>query len=211
MNKKLLKYIVLIVVAGLLVYNSVYIKKSTGTNGAAANTTLDPAQFAQQFWATTFTDYMDSAVEINSFMQLLKEDPDKAFKAFSKTQGIGNASYFLVQGKGVITTINENEVVVAAKSGSGTITIKLNTGIYFGNAIRDVTGKISMGDFANTMEYNNVSTELNKIVQTQIVMPFKTKAVKGAAVYFVGCVEIGQDQMTPDHTEILPVKINIII
>lgn len=209
MSKKLVKYIVLIAVAGLLAYNSVYIKKPNGTKEPSINTTLDPAQFAQQFWTTTFATYMDSATEINNFIQLIKNEEKTTIAKYSKTQGIGNTAYFLVKGEGIVTAVNEDDVTVAAKLGNNTINVKLNTGIYFGNAVRDVTGKISMGDFANTMDFNTVSSTLNKMVQTTVVAPFKAKAVKGAYLQFVACAEMNTGQINTDNMLLLPVKIMV--
>jgi predicted lipoprotein len=206
MNKAWIKYIVLIAVAGLLAYNSVYIKK-LDTKKEAVSTKLSPEQFAQNFWTTQFTPYLDSAVEIHVFMQQLKADSKKAITEYSKTQGIGSTANILLKGEGVITAVNDDNVIVSVKSGDNTMNVKLNTGIYFGNAVRDVTGKISMGDFTNTMDYNTVSSTLNKIVQTQIVQPFKTKATKSAILQFVGCAEINIEQINADNIQLLPVQI----
>jgi len=85
--------------------------------------------------------------------------------------------------------------------------VKLNTGLYFGNAIRDVTGLIKMGDFGNTIDYNSVSSELNKIVQAEVISPLKTKVKKGDTVSFIGCTEINKEQINIDNIELLPVKI----
>lgn len=208
MIKKWLKCIVLIAVTGLLVYNSVYFKKLDARNEVTA-TNLNPAEFAQKFWKEKFSHYMDSAVEIGDFINMLKENPKMVFEKYAKTQGIGNSSFFLVKGEGVIKSANEDEVLVALKHGSEEIQAKINTGIYFGNAVRDVTGMINMGNFSNTMDYNNVSSELNKIVRTQVVMPFKTKAEKGKTVQFVGCAEINKEQVKIDNIELLPVKISL--
>ena len=162
--KKSIKYIVLIVVAGLLVYNSVYFKKLDAKEQTAITTTnLNPVEVAQKFWSNQFPVYIDSAVEINQFLKLLKENKQQAFDKYSHTQGIGNSLFFLVKGEGVINIITDDDVVVIVKSANEEQKIKLNTGIYFGNAVRDVTGKIVMGDFSNTMDFNTVSSELNKI------------------------------------------------
>ncbi len=210
MNRKVIKYIVLFAVAGLLLYNSVYFKKLDAKEKAVATAVnLSPVEIAQKFWRDQFPPYIDSAVDINEFLKMLQENPKQAFEKYSHTQGIGNSSFFLLKGEGVVSSVNEEDVVVTVKSGSGEKKIKLNTGIYFGNAVRDVTGKITMGDFNNTMDYNTVSTELNKLVHTEIVLPFKTKAVKGAEVKFVGCAEINKEQVPTDNVELLPVKISL--
>jgi predicted lipoprotein len=211
MNKKLIGYMVLMVVAGLLGYNSVYFKKLDAKKKTAAVTSasIAPAAFAQQFFTKTLSPYMDSAMEINNFIQLLQADAKGTVAKYSKTQGIGNTAYFLVKGEGVVTAMNDDLVTVAAKSGENITNVKLNTGVYFGNAVRDVTGKISMGDFTNTMDFNTVSSTLNKIVQTTVILPFKTKAAKGAVIQFVACAEINKEQIQVDSIELVPVKISL--
>ncbi len=206
--KKWLKYIVLIAVAGLLAYNSVYFKKLDAKKDVPG-IDMKPAEFAQKFWTEKFAAHLDSAVEINGFVKMLQENPKAVFEKYSKTQGIGNVSFFLVKGEGLVTDVQEDSVIVLAKTGTSAIEVKLNTGIYFGNAVRDVTGLISMGDFSNTMDYNSVSAELNKIVRTQVALPFKKQAVKGATVQFVGCVEINKEQINAADIQLLPVRINI--
>jgi predicted lipoprotein len=205
MNKKLIRYIIFVTVAGLLLYNSVYFKKLDAKT-EAVQTDLDPGAFAQKFWAN-FAAAADSAVEINSFVQQLKADATATVAKYAKSQGIGNTVYVLVKGEGFISAINEDDVLLLVKSGTQEIKIKINTGIYFGNAVRDVTGKIKMGDFTNTMDYNNVSVELNKIVRSKIVMPFKATAKKGQLVQFAGCIELNTEKINADNIMVLPVKI----
>jgi predicted lipoprotein len=205
MNKKLIRYIIFVTVAGLLLYNSVYFKKLDAKT-EAVQTDLNPAAFAQKFW-TNFLTAADSAVEINSFVQQLKADATATVAKYAKSQGIGNTVYVLVKGEGVISAINEDDVLLLVKPGTQEITVKLNTGMYFGNAVRDVTGKIKMGDFTNTMDYNNVSVELNKIVRSKIVMPFKATVKKGQLVQFAGCIELNTEKINADNITVLPVKI----
>ena len=205
MNKKLIRYIIFVIVAGLLLYNSVYFKKLDAKT-EAVQTDLDPVAFAQKFWAN-FATAADSAVEINSFVQQLKTDATATVAKYAKSQGIGNTVYVLVKGEGIVNAINEDDVLLLVKSGTQETKVKINTGIYFGNAVRDVTGKIKMGDFSNTMDYNNVSVELNKIVRSKIVMPFKANAKKGQLVQFAGCIELNTEKINTDDITVLPVKI----
>ena len=205
MNKKLMRYIVFVIVAGLLLYNSVYFKK-LDAKMEVVQMDLDPVAFAQKFWAN-FTAATDSAVEINSFVQQLKTDATATVAKYAKSQGIGNTAYVLVTGEGIVNAINEDDVLLLVNPGTQEIKVKINTGIYFGNAVRDVTGKIKMGDFRNTMDYNNVSGELNKIVRSKIVMPFKANAKKGQLVQFAGCIELNTEKINADDITVLPVKI----
>jgi predicted lipoprotein len=208
MKIKWLKYLVLIVVAGLLAYNSVYFKKLDGKK-ATLQTNLDPAQFARSFWKDKFTSYLDSAVDINSFIKKLKDDPNATFTQYAKTQGIGNTSCFLLKGEGQIVEVKDDQIVVKINSEASELKVKLNTGLYFGNAVRDVTGLIKMGDFGNTIDYNSVSSELNKIVQAEVISPLKIKAKKGHAISFIGCAEINKEQINITEVELLPVQIKM--
>jgi predicted lipoprotein len=208
MNKKIIGYFLLICMAGLLAYKAVYFKK---LDQVKLNTQQNakPADFAQAFWLNKFTPYLDSAIEVTSFLKSVQENSTIAFQKYSHSQGIGNASYFLLKGEGIVKKINEHTIELAVKSGVEEITILLNTGIYFGNAVRDVTGLISMSDFNNTIDYNDASAQLNKIVQTQIVLPLKKSAAMGASIQFVGCAEINKEKINTNEITLLPVKIII--
>ena len=209
MKNKGLKYFILIVAAGLLAYNSVYFKKLDAQK-TQISATLNPTDYAQKFWTSELPRYLDSSVEVNHLFNLLKVDPKTAFNQFAHTQGIGNTSVFLVKGEGVVESIAEDEVIVLAKSGTDKVLVKLNTGMYFGNAVRDATGIVKMDDFSNTRDFNIVSSELNKIVSKQVVLPFKSKAVKGMTVQFVACTEMNKEQIHTDDILLLPVRINLI-
>jgi predicted lipoprotein len=210
MQKKGLKYSLLILVAGLLAYNSVYFKKLEEKK-ATVQANHDPVQFARTFWKDRFNNYLDSAVDIKIFSTLLNDDPAIAFTKYAKTQGIGNTSCFLLKGRGQVTSVQEDHVVVSLDSGSDAREVELNTGLYFGNAVRDVTGMIKMGDFGNTIDYNSVSAELNKIVQSEVIKGFKATVEKGHSVDFIGCAEINKEQVgITNGFKLLPLKISII-
>jgi predicted lipoprotein len=206
MSNKWIKYILLFCVAGLLAYKSVYFKK-LDTLKSVAEANEKPADYAQFIWKNILMPYIDSAVEVNDFVEQLKDNPTSTFEKYSHSQGIGNASYLLVKGEGIVSSINQNEIVLAIKSSN--LKIKLNTEIYFGNAIRDVTGEIKMSDFNNSIDYNNASTELNKIVNAQVILPLKKEAVKGATFQFVGSVEMNKENFDFKDIEILPLKIKM--
>ncbi len=195
------------VIAALLLYNSVYIRKLDAKPAAVSATAL-PGDFAEQFWKNEFKVFLDSAVELTQLLSMLKTDPKEATTSFSKTQGIGNTAYFLVKGEGIITAVSTDDVLVALQPGDDNAIVKINTGLYFGNAVRDVTGKISMGDFDNTMDYNTVSSTLNKIVQEQVIKPFKSKVVKGANIQFIACAEVNTAQPDTGMLNLLPVRVN---
>ncbi len=68
--------------------------------------------------------------------------------------------------------------------------IKLATEFIYGNAIRDASGLVDVKDFPNTMDLNNISEELNKMVRKTVLPPFKTAVKKGDKIIVTGAIEI---------------------
>jgi predicted lipoprotein len=166
--KKILKYSIWIIVLAFLVYNSVYFKKLDAVK--ASNTKFDPISYANNYFYNKLTPALDSAIEINQLIALLKTDKENTFNKYSHALGIGNIRYFLVKGKDEVKSLNENDVTVG--------NIRIATEFVFGNAIRDASGKIDVNEFKNTMDFNNVSSQINKIVREKVLPPFKSDVKK---------------------------------
>jgi predicted lipoprotein len=80
--------------------------------------------------------------------------------------------------------------------------IVLETGLLFGNAVRDATGLTTASNFPNSQAFNDVSTELNHLVETQVIPSLKQQAQIGRRVQFVGSGEV-----RADATELMPLKL----
>src|SRR5439155_18308957 len=115
---------------------------------------------------------------------------------------------FLVKGKGTIASINENDISVLPDSNKQTITIA--TEFIFGNAVRDATGLININEFNNTMDFNNVSAEINKIIREKVLPSFKSNAKKGNKIEFVGAIELNKEHLDLSPIEVVPVEIKIL-
>jgi predicted lipoprotein len=87
--------------------------------------------------------------------------------------------------------------------------IKLATQYIFGNTARDCSGLISINDFSNTMDLNNVSEEINKLIRAEIVTPFKATVKEGDVVSFVGAIELSQSKPKTEALEIIPLQLEI--
>lgn len=209
MTSKLIRYIILFLVVGFLAYKSVYFRK-LDAKPATVNANLDPPAFAKEFWVNKFPRYIDSAMDMGTFFSMLEKDPAGLIAKYSHTQGIGNTAYFLVQGDAAVEKMDGDDVKLSLTGANPPLSFKLSCGNYFGNGVRDVSGAISMGDFKNTMEFNDVSAALNKIVRTEIVEPFRSKAAAARNIHFTGCVELNKDQPQTKEIAVLPVRIKII-
>ncbi|MBS1600843.1 MAG: DUF2291 domain-containing protein [Bacteroidetes bacterium] len=204
---KIAKYIISIVVMIVVAYNAVFFKKLDEVKASRTTTAFNAAQYAQTFWNTKLAANLDKATDITKLLTMLSKDPAKTFETYSHALGIGNLRCFLVKGKGVIASINEDDISVLPDSSKQAVT--LATEYIFGNAVRDATGLININEFTNTMDFNNVSAELNKIIRQNVLPSFKQQAKKGSVIEFIGAVELNKEHLDFSHVEIVPMKIEI--
>ncbi|MFT2010022.1 DUF2291 domain-containing protein [Pontibacter sp. 13R65] len=207
--KKSIKYGIMLLVALVLAYNSVYFKSLSEVKASPASDQFDAATYANEFWNTKLTPGLDQAVEINSLIAQLKADKAAAFASHSHALGIGNIRYFLIKGEGEITAVGENTVTVVAASEEGQQPVKLETEFVYGNAVRDAQGLIDLTDFTSTMHLNSVSEEINKKIRTEVIPPFRANAKKGQHVQFVGAIELNQEHLRLDEIEVMPVSLEM--
>lgn len=206
--KKLLKYGVAIIAVVLVAYKSVYVKKLSEIK--ASSSSFDAKAYARNYFNNKLLPSLNNAVEINYLVELLQNNKDQTFEKYSHALGIGNIRYFLVKGEGNIISVNENDVSLATGTDSNKISIRIATEFVFGNAIRDASGKIDINEFSNTMDFNNVSAEINKIVRAEILPPFKAEVKKGDSVQFAGAVELNAEHLNVNDIEVVPIQLKIV-
>lgn len=201
-------YLLYLAVVALLAYNSVYIKKLDEVKAGAA--TFNAAGYALDFWDKKLTPGLSKAVELGALTSQLKTEKDKAFEQHSHALGIGNIRYFLVKGEGVVADVSENEVSVKlAGASESTDNVRIATEYIFGNAVRDASGAIDINAFTNSMDFNNVSAEINKLIREKVVPPFKSKVKKGDRIAFHGAIELNRAHLQVNDIEIIPIHLQI--
>ncbi|MGV3600414.1 MAG: DUF2291 domain-containing protein [Dyadobacter fermentans] len=205
---KPIRYLLYLAVVALLAYNSVYIKKLDEVKAGAA--TFNAAGYALDFWDKKLTPGLSKAVELGALTSQLKTEKDKAFEQHSHALGIGNIRYFLVKGEGVVADVSENEVSVKlAGASESTANVRIATEYIFGNAVRDASGAIDINAFTNSMDFNNVSAEINKLIREKVVPPFKSKVKKGDRIAFHGAIELNRAHLQVNDIEIIPIHLQI--
>ena len=204
---KLAKYIIAIAAVLIIGYNSVYFKKLDEVKASVAAKQFNAAVYAQTFWTNKLLPNLDKAIDIAQLSRMLSADPTKAFDTYSHALGIGNLRYFLVKGTGTITSINEDDLSVLLQADTSKLSITVATEYIFGNAVRDATGLININEFSNTMDFNNVSAELNKIIREKVLAPFKQKARKDDTIELTGAIELNKEHLDLSKIEVIPVKI----
>lgn len=206
--KKALKYLSAIIVLVVLALNSVYFRKLDQVK--ASSTTFDEKTYARKYFDEKLLPSLNNAVEINQLISLLDSNKQQTFEKYGHALGIGNIRYFLVKGEGQVLSINENDVTILATADTNKKAIRIATEFVFGNAIRDASGKIDINEFSNTMDFNSVSAEINKIVRAQVLPKFKANAKKGDTIQFAGAVELNKEHLNVEDVELMPVQLEIV-
>ncbi|HEX2630445.1 MAG TPA: DUF2291 domain-containing protein [Chitinophagaceae bacterium] len=208
MQKKVIKYIVFIIVLLVLGYNSIYFRKLDEVKNAASSVKFDAPAYAKSFYEQ-LNAHLDSAVEMGKLISLLKTEPAKAFDEHSNALTIGNVRYFLVHGKGTVKTITEDMIGISLEDSTINNAISIATEFIYGNAIRDASGLVKLTDFSNTADFNNVSEEVNKLIRKNVIPPFKKEVKTGSTIFFSGAIEMNKAHVSIDSIEIIPIQLTL--
>ena len=176
----------------------------------ATDEKFDAPAFSKKLWKEKLPARLDSAVELATFIRVAQANPVDAFSKYSNALGIGNYRYALIKTGGIITGINEDDITLQVTLGDSLIMVKLATEFIYGNAIRDASGLVDVKDFPNTMDLNNISEELNKMVRKTVLPPFKAAIKKNDKLTVTGAIEIHKEHIKWNELEIIPVKLQIV-
>ena len=205
MMKKAVKYILAIILVLFIASNSIYFKKLSDVRASAAKQ-FDAAKYARNYLITQLIPAADKAPQADDLLVLLKSSPDTAFKMYSHGLDIGNIRFFIVQGQGTVTAVDENDIYILTKDKQA---LKIAIEYVFGNALRDAPGLININDFTNTMDLNNIAAEVDKIVRADVLPPIKSKIKTGDKLTFAGAFELNQEHINRDKIEVIPVVLKI--
>ena len=109
---------------------------------------------------------------------------------FGRSAGLGRATLFFVRGSGTVAAVNERGVGVALGPDGTTAGVLLPTGLVSGNTVRDATDLLAASDYPNLQQFNDISTALNRIVETSVIPSLRAAAHVGQPVEFVGCARV---------------------
>lgn len=207
--KKVVKYILIVVVIGLVGYKSVYFKKLSDmkSNG---DEKFDSAGFSQKLWNEQLPSKLDSAIELTDLIQAIETNPVDAFTKHSNAMGIGNYRYSLVKTTAIVSVINEDEIIMQINHADSLMIVRLATEYVYGNAIRDASALVDIKDFTNAMDLNNISEEINKIVRTTVLPAFKKQVKPGDKIEVVAAVEMNKEHVKLNELELIPVRLKIV-
>lgn len=194
MKRPIALILLLLVVGALLwwlpLFHVVSLDKRRAEKEQAA---FSAAEYAKDFWTRKLPPALENANDAATVLAAARQDPEAAREQYGRSVGLGRTSLYFLRGSGTIVSVDKDAVGVALERTEGAPDLVLQTGLLFGNAVRDSTGLISPSDFPNSQNYNDLSNELNRIVETLVLPPLKEQAMVGRQLQFVGGAEVLND------------------
>lgn len=204
--KKPIKYVLIVAVLGLSVYNAIFIKKLDEIKTEKSNSVFNAKTFASNFMATKVETL--PAIKATVFLDEAKVDPKNYAESKGNKLGISYDYYFIIEGNATVLSVEEEDVLIALTN-QNQDKLKIATDFIFGNAIREGAKVANIGDFQNTMDYNNISVELNTIVREKIVPKFIKNINAGDIIYFKGAVKINTKNPNLQDLRVIPMLLKI--
>ncbi|MBL7737982.1 MAG: DUF2291 domain-containing protein [Chitinophagaceae bacterium] len=207
--KKVVKYLLLLLVVGLVGYQSVYFRKLSEYRKATGEK-FDAPAFSKKIWDEQLPGKSDSAIALTDLIHALEASPENAFAKHSHVLGIGNYRYSLVKAEATVAMINEDEIILQIAHADSLMIVRLATEFIYGNAIRDASGLVDIKDFTNTTDLNAISEELNRIVRTAVLPSFKKEVKQGDKIEITAAAEFNKEHLYFNNLELIPVSLRII-
>lgn len=203
-----------------LLYNSFYVENLGKRRAAKANEEFDAVQYAKSFW-DELSSKTAQAADAKQFLMLFRVEPKKAIEKYAaKTRHVSSTHFFLLQGEGKVVSVGQEGVLIClAETEANLVTaerravagpeVLVATDLIFGNAVRDASGLVDSDDFPDSMDYNKVSEEINKIVAKEVIPSFQDKVKEGLTVHFVGAAEIFESNPQISPLRVIPIKLEL--
>lgn len=168
---------------------------------------FNAADFASEFWRKRLTPALKQAADAQTVLDALAKDPKAAATTFGHTVGISDTTHYFIRGTGTVVSVEGKGVGVALHGSDSKPDLLIKTGLLSGNTVRDATGLLTASEFPNSQNFNDISTELNRIVESQILPYLKTNATVGRTLRFAVCAEVGEDDASDRPLKVIPVAV----
>ena len=184
-------------------FHVVPLKRALEEKSAAV---FDAARFAEKFWSEKLLPAIDKAVPVEKLLPALQADPAAAKKNYARSLGMGDSYIYFLRGEGKIISISGDEIFVAVSESTTNAEIVLETGMIFGNTLRDGTGLLSASGYPDSQDFNAIAAALNKIVETRVLPKLHAQAKIGAKMSFAGCAEVDDESTDLKPLKTIPIR-----
>jgi predicted lipoprotein len=175
-------------------------KKASGFNAA---------RFAEKFWNEVLLESLDNAVKAEVLLAAIQRAPAKARQVHARQLGLSESYTYFVSGRGRVVTVSDDEIALAISPGATNVEIVLLTGLVFGNAVRDGTGLLDVNDYPNSQDFNDLSAELNKLIEARVLPKLRETAKVGAMIRIAGCAEVVDESADLRPLKLIPIQAEV--
>ena len=212
--KKACKYTAAAAIITFLVYHSIYFENLEDIKQQRQRETFNAAEYARDFWDNQLFSVLDKAVDAKELIELFNTNMNEAIRKYGKTPGVSRIYSYLIRGNGKILTIGEDFLQVSIREPKTNPDIKITTGFYIpGNAVRNASGLIDVSEFSDTMKFNEISGEINKIIVKEVIRPFlDKKPQEGRTIRLFGATQVAQDAFEAKEyqlVEVVPIRLEL--
>lgn len=163
---------------------------------------FDATTFVNKFWSQQLVPVARDAVAANELMAEISRDSVAAREAYGRRLGLSDTYFYCLSGTGRVVSVEKNAIGLAIDEEATQAQVLLETGIVFGNAVRDGSGLLDVNEFQNSQQFNAISTELNRRIENEVLPKLREAATVGAIIRFAGCA-----QVTDEETDLHPLRV----
>jgi predicted lipoprotein len=212
--KKVCKYILAAAILAFLVYYSIYFENLEDIKQQRRREAFNAAEYARDFWDNQLSSVIDEAVDVKELLELFNTNMNEAIKRYGKAPGVSRIYAYLIKGEGIILTIAEDFLEVSVREPQTNPDVRISTGFYIpGNAVRDASGLVDVSKFSDTMKFNEISGEINKIVVKEVIRPFLDKKPQvGSTIRFLGATQVSQEAIEAKEiqlVDVVPIRLEL--
>lgn len=153
---------------------------------------FNAAAFILENWDSKIIPEIEmNSIPLSSLLNELRTNREKAIRNYGVKKGGSDSYKFMVKGPAIIKMIDRSSsagILILEEmdlTGIGNCAIQIGP-VIKKSAIRDSLSFINFGDFANQIEFANVSREINFYIRDNIVNSIKENYNPGAEVDLLG-------------------------
>jgi predicted lipoprotein len=200
----------LLLAVGLIwVFPLFHVVRLDKLQAAQQQASFNATDFVESFWKEQLLPSLDEAVDAATVLAAFDDDSQSARGQYGRKVGVGRKTLLLLHGTGRVVNVDKNGVGITLTNGGTEPDIVLHTGLLFDNTARDATGLLDASSFANSQQFNEISTELNKVIEARVIPTLKEKATPGLEIQFVGCAEVSDTVSDLRPLTVIPLDVSI--
>ena len=181
--------------------------------GAETNLTVAERYCLENWDSKMLPAILEKATDAGEILTAAKQDLSAAGLKYGTRENETSAWNFSVKGEAVVVNIENAEkaskirlaIDLVPADGTADALIQWSSVIKT-NAIRDSVGFLKLDDFANQVEFAELTKAFNARIQQDLITKTNATALKGKTISFTGCLALTKFAEAKD-AEIIPVQL----